>query len=389
MHRRSLLTAAAALTAGLAAPHLARAGDKPLTVGLIVPLTGPFAAYGQQMEAGFRLYTDRHGDSVAGRKIALNVQDDAGTADTTRRIAQEMVTRGGVEVLAGFGLTPLAMAAAPVSARAGVAQIVMVAATSAVTEASPMIVRTSYTTPQVTSQIARYMAGDGIAQAMTLVMDYGPGLDAEKTFVADFTAAGGTVPDSLRVPMQNPDFAPFLQRVADARPQSLFVFLPSGVGAPFLKQWVERGLDKSGIRLVADGSVTDDIVLPQMGDAALGVTTGLHYTAHHPSEMNRAFVADFMARHQMRPNFMAVAAYDGAHLLYEGLKKTGGNAAGAGLVEAMKGMAFESPRGPILIDPATRDIVQDIRMMRVERIDGELWNVAFKTFPAVKDPGKG
>lgn len=389
MHRRSLLTATAALTAGLGLPRLARAQDQPLTVGMIAPLTGPFAAYGQQMEAGFRLYAERHGDRVAGRRIVLSVQDDGGTADATRRIAQEMVTRGGVEVLAGFGLTPLAMAAAPVSARAGVAQIVMVAATSAVTEASPMIVRTSYTTPQVTSQIARYMAGDGIAQAMTLVMDYGPGLDAERTFVADFMAAGGSVAGSLRVPMQNPDFAPFLQRVADAAPQALFVFLPSGVGAPFLKQWVERGLDRSGIRLVADGSVTDDIVLPQMGDAAVGVITGLHYTAHHPSAMNRAFVADFMARHRTRPNFMAVAAYDGAHLIHEALKSTGGDATGEALVGAMKGMAFESPRGPIRIDPDTRDIIQDIHMMRVERIDGELWNVAFKTFPAVKDPGKG
>ena len=386
MDRRSLLTGAAALGAGLAMPALAQ--DAPLKVGLILPLTGPFAAYGQQIEAGFRLYLERHGDGVAGRRIEPVVQDDAGTADTTRRIAQEMVTQGGIEVLGGFGLTPLALAVAPVSARAGVAQIVMVAATSSVTEASPMIVRTSYTTPQVTSVIARWMAGDGLSQAMTLVLDYGPGQDAEKTFARVFAEAGGTVTESLRVPMQNPDFAPFLQRVADARPQSLFVFLPSGVGAPFLKQWVERGLDKSGIRLVADGSVTDDIVLPQMGDAALGLVTGLHYSAALPSETNRAFVTEFMERYRMRPNFMAVAAHDGAHLLFEALKKTGGDATGKGLVEAMKGMAFESPRGPIRIDPATRDIVQTVYMMRVEEVGGQLWNVPFHSFEAVADPGK-
>lgn len=387
MHRRTLLTgAAAALAGGLAAPALAQ--DRALKVGLILPLTGPFAAYGQQMQAGFQQYLDTQGATAAGRRIEPVIADDGGIADTTRRIAQEMVTSGGIEVLGGFGLTPLALAAAPVSARAGVAQIVMVAATSAVTEASPMIVRTSYTTPQVTSVIARWMAGDGIGQAMTLVADYGPGHDAEASFAKVFAEAGGTVAGSLRVPLRDPDFAAFLQRVADAKPQALFVFLPSGIGAPFLKQWVERGLDRSGIRLVADGSVTDDIVLPQMGDAALGLVTGLHYSAALPTEANRAFVASFMERNRTRPNFMAVSAYDGARLLAEALGRTGGDATGAALVEAMKGARLDSPRGPIEIDAATRDIVQTIYMMRVEAVDGQLWNVPFHSYPAVRDPAK-
>lgn len=384
MDRRSVLLGGAAFAAGLAAPALAQ--DRALKVGLILPMTGGFATYGQQMQAGFQLYLAQNGDSVAGRRIEPVVVDDGGIADTTRRLAQEMVTKGGAEVLGGFGLTPLAFAAAPVAARAGVAQIVMVAATSSVTEASPMVVRTSYTTPQVTSVIARWMAEDGISQAMSLVLDYGPGQDAEATFARVFTEAGGTVTSALRVPMQNPDFAAYLQRVADAKPQALFVFLPSGMGAPFLKQWVERGLDKSGIRLVADGSVTDDIVLPQMGDAALGLVSGLHYSAGLNNDLNRSFVEAFMQANRTRPNFMAVAAYDGAHLLFEALRKTNGDATGSGLVDAMKGTAFASPRGPIQIDPETRDIVQNIYMMRVERVGDALWNVPFKTYESVRDP---
>lgn len=389
MDRRTLLTGAAAAAFASALP--ARAQAKPLKIGLIAPLTGPFASYGAQLQLGLRLYLQQHGDTASGRMLEVTVADDGGQADQTRRIAQEMVTSGGVEVLAGFGLTPLALATAPISARAKVAQVVMVAATSSVTEKSPFIVRTSYTTPQVTSKIAAWVAGEGVREAMTLVMDYGPGIDAEATFVRDFTAAGGTVSESLRVPLQNPDFSAYLQRVADRKPPVLFVFVPSGVGQGLLKQFVERGLDKQGVRIVADGSLTDDFQLPQMDDSALGIVTGLHYSAAHDSVMNTRFVADYLAASGgVRPSFIAVAAWDGAHMIVEALKATGGDAAGPALVDAMKGMAWESPRGPISIDPDTRDIVQNVYMRRVERRDdGQLWNVEFQTFGAVSDPGKG
>lgn len=390
MQRRTILAGLAAL------PVLGRAGaaladDRPLKVGLIVPMTGPFASYGPQMENGMRLYLAEHGDSFAGRRVELVVADDGGIADQTRRIAQEMVTTGGVEVLAGFGLTPLAMAAAQVSTRARVAQFVLVAATSSVTEKSPYIVRTSYTTPQVTSQIAAFTATEGVTRAMTLVLDYGPGQDAEATFVKDFTAAGGEVLGSLRVPMQNPDFAPYLQKVADTRPEVLFVFVPSGIGAGLLKQFVERGLDKQGVRIVADGSATDDFQLPQMGDEALGLETGFVYSADHDSALNAAFRAAYLkASGGVRPSFIAVAAYDAAHLIALGLKATGGDASGPALVEAIRGASWESPRGPVSIDAQTRDIVQDVWMRRVERkADGQLWNVEFRNFPAIRDPGKG
>ncbi|OWJ77897.1 MULTISPECIES: ABC transporter substrate-binding protein [Haematobacter] len=390
MDRRSFLVAAAAgatlsATGGLR-PALAEA--KPLKVGVIVPMTGPFAPYGKQIETAMRLYLAEHGEEVAGRRIELIVKDDGAVADATKRLAQELVVHDKVEALAGFGLTPLALAAAPISARAKVPQIVMVAATSVVTEKSPYIVRTSYTTPQVTSKIADWVVEQGDRSAVTLVMDYGPGVDAETTFRTRFEAAGGKVLESLRVPLQNPDFSAFLQKVADLKPQTLFVFVPSGVGAPLLKQYVERGLDKSGIRLIADGGVTDDETLPRMGPPAEGILTGFHYSAAHDSDLNRKFAAAYEAKAGTRPAFMGVAAWDGMHLLSEALKKTGGQSDGDSLIAAMKGMAWESPRGPISIDPETRDIVQNVYIRRVEQQDGQLWNVEFQTYEAVRDPGK-
>ena len=392
MNRRDLLrsTAAAALASLALSATAAEAAGTPLKVGLILPMTGPFASTGREIKAAAELYIARNGAEVVGREIELVIKDDAGVADTTKRLAQELIVRDKAEVIAGFGLTPLALAAAPLATRAKVPAIVMAAATSTITEQSDYVVRTSYTTPQVTSKIAEWAAREGMKTAVTLVSDYGPGTDAEKTFLKVFGAAGGKVLDSLRVPLANPDFSPFLQKVADQKPDAVFVFVPSGVGAPFMKQYVERGLDTSGIRLIADGSMTDDDILNAMGDPALAATTGFHYSAAHDSPVNKDFVEAFKtANPGMRPNFMAVGGYDGMHLLYEALKKTGGASDGDGLIAAMKGLSWESPRGPVTIDPETRDIVQNVYIRHVERgADGELWNVEFDTFEAVKDPGK-
>lgn len=390
MKRRNLLLgmALAVSTALAGLPALAQA--EPFKVGLILPMTGPFASTGRQIEAAAKLYIARHGDEVAGRKVELLVKDDAGVADTTKRLAQELIVRDKVQALAGFGLTPLAMATAPLSTRAKMPTVVMAAATSSITEASPYVVRTSYTTPQVTSKIAEWAAAEGMTRVVTVVSDYGPGIDAEKTFVASFGAKGGAVPQTLRVPLQNPDFSPFLQKVADEKPDAVFVFVPSGAGAQFMKQFVERGLDKSGVKLLGDGGITDDDILNGMGDAALVAITGFHYSAAHDSAGNRDFVQTFKdAGNGMRPNFMAAGGYDGMHLIYAALEKTGGDSDGTALVEAMKGQAWESPRGPVSIDPETRDIVQNVYLRRVERAaDGELYNIEFQTFEAVKDPAK-
>ncbi len=377
---------AAALLA--VAPFGTTQAQDTLKIGLIVPMTGPFASTGRQIEAAARLYLAQHGDTVAGKKVQIILRDDAGTADTTRRIAQELVVNEKVVALAGFGLTPLALATAPIATQSKTPMVVMAAATSSIIKASPYIVRTSFTLPQVTVGMADWSAKNGMKKVATLVSDYGPGIDAEKTFTSRFTDNGGTIAAELRVPLRNPDFAPFLQRVMDAKPDGLFVFVPSGVGAQFMKQFVERGLDKSGIRLLAEGSVTDDDLLNNMGDVALGAVTSHHYSAAHDSPENKAFVEAFKkANNGMRPNFMAVGGYDGMHLIYEGLKKTNGQG-GQALVDAMKGMSWTSPRGPVSIDPQTRDIIQNIYVRKVERVNGELYNVEFATIPNVKDPVK-
>ncbi|WP_029010555.1 ABC transporter substrate-binding protein [Azospirillum halopraeferens] len=388
--RRSVVVGAAAVLAGMAmAGPLPAAAADPVRVGLILPLSGPFASTGRQIETAVRLYMEQHGSQVAGRPVELVVRDDTGTADLTKRLAQELVVRDRVAVLAGFGLTPLALAAAPIATQGQVPQIVMSAATSIITEQSPFIVRTSFTAAQATVPLADWAAGNGIRSVVTLVTDYAPGIDTEAAFKSRFTAAGGTVAGELRVPLRNPDFAPFLQKAADLKPDALFVFVPSGVGAQFMKQFAERGLAQAGMTVLAEGSVTDDDLLNGMGDVALGVVSSHHYSAAHDSPGNKAFVDAFRkAGGGARPNFMAVGGYDGMHLLYEALKKTGGASDGPALVEAMKGMSWTSPRGPVSIDPETRDIVQNIYIRRVERVNGELHNVEFATIPAVKDPVK-
>ncbi len=377
-----ILTLAAA-TASILAPLSGLHAQETVKIGLILPMTGPFTSTGRQIEAAARLYMQQKGDTVAGKKIQLIVKDDTGVADVTKRLAQELIVNDKVSVTAGFGLTPLALATAPLSTQAKVPQVIMAAATSTIPDASPFIVRTTFTLPQATIPLAEWAAQNGMKKVLTLVSDYGPGIDGEKAFSGTFAKAGGQV-DNLRVPLQNPDFSPFLQKVADAKPDALFVFVPSGVGAQFMKQFVERGLDKGGIKLIGTGDVTDDDILNGMGDAALGTITAHHYSAAHDSPENKAFVDAFKkAANGMRPNFMAVGGYDGMHLIYEGLKKTSG-AGGQALVDAMKGISWTSPRGPVALDPQSRDLVQNIYVRRVERVGGELHNVEFATIPNVK-----
>jgi branched-chain amino acid transport system substrate-binding protein len=385
--RRALrgLVAAAALGA-LAGPVLAA---DPFKIGLILPLTGPFASTGKQIEAACRLYMAKNGDTVAGRKIELIVKDDTGLApETTKRIAQEMVVQDKVSALAGFGLTPLALAAAPVATEAKVPMVVMAAATAMIPTRSPFIVRPNFTLPQVTAPIAEWALRNKIKRVVTLVTDYGPGLDAEKTFVAVFKAGGGEIVESIRTPLRNPDYAPFLQRAKDAKPGALFVFVPSGEGLAVMKQFDERGLKQAGIKLIGTGDVTDDDLLEAMGAPAVGVITSFHYSAAHDSPENKAYVDAFMkANNGMRPNFHSVGGYDGMHLIYEALKKAGPNATGEQLVEAMKGMKWMSPRGPISIDPATRQPIQTVYLREVKMVNGKPWNIEFDKVENVKDPG--
>jgi branched-chain amino acid transport system substrate-binding protein len=386
--RRTFIKQAAAGAAALSFPYIAKAAD-PLKIGLIIPKTGPFASTGKQLEAACRLYMAKNGDTAGGRKVELNVKDDTGTQpELTKRIAQELVTRDKVQILAGFGLTPLAFAAAPIATEAKTPMIVMAAATSVIPQRSPFIVRSGFTLPQVTVPIADWAAKNKIKKVVTLVSDYGPGLDAEKAFIKAFTAAGGTIAESSKAPLANPDFAPFIQRAKDAKPDALFVFVPSGAGTAVMKQFAERGLKDAGIRLIGTGDVVDDDILEAIGAPAIGVVTSFHYSAAHDSPENKAYVSGMAAANNgMRANFHSVGGYDGMHLIYEALKKTGGDSDGEKVVNAMKGMSWVSPRGPMSIDPMSRDVIQTVYIRRVEMKDGKPWSIEFDKFEKVKDPG--
>jgi branched-chain amino acid transport system substrate-binding protein len=388
--KRRALKFALGLIAAAAVPAVWAADTGPIKIGLILPMTGQQASTGRQIDAAVKLWIAQNGNKVGGRTVEVILKDDGAVPDATKRIAQELIVNDKVAVIAGFGITPTALATAPLATQSKTPLVVMAAATSSITQASPYIVRTSFTLPQVTVAIADWAAQNKIKKAVTLVADYGPGFDAEKFFDSQFRLDGGQILDKLRTPLRAPDFAPVLQKVIDAKPDALFVFLPSGQGAAFMKQFAERGLDKSGVMLIANGDVTDDDQLADMGDVALGVVNSHHYSAAHPSAANKKFVAAFEAANKFRPNFMAVGGYDGMRVIYKALEASKG-AGGEALLNAMKGQVFESPRGPVLIDAQTRDIVQDVYIRKVERVPAMgngLYNVEFDVIKAVKDPGK-
>jgi branched-chain amino acid transport system substrate-binding protein len=364
------------------------AAQEVVKVGIVMPLTGVLGPVGKQAVAGARLYVAQHGDMVAGRKIQLIVRDDASVPDNSKRITQELIVSEKIAILGG-GMTPNVLAIAPLVNESKTATVVMVSGTSIVTERSPYFVRTSWTHAQQASVLANWAAKNGSRRATIISSDWAPGHEASGVFASTFAKAGGEIVETLKVPLANPDFAPFLQRAHDSKPDTLFIFVPASQAAVLAKQFVERGLDKSGIKLIGPGDISDDEDLPGMSDAMIGTVTAGFYSVAHPSALNKEYVAAFkLANANVRPNFISVSAYDGMHLIYEALKKTGGKTEGDALVAAMKGMSWESPRGPVSIDPETREIVQNIYIRRVEKVGGELYSVEQTTFEAVKDPMK-
>ncbi|WP_254047035.1 ABC transporter substrate-binding protein [Pusillimonas sp. T2] len=355
-------------------------------IGLVLPLTGPFSSIGKQAELGARLYLSEHADKVAGKKVEVILKDDTSVTDVSRRLTQDLVVNDKVDALAGFLVTPAALAAAAVATKAKVPMVTMNGASSSVTRASPFVLRSSFTVAQAAVGVAEWAPKNGITKVVTLVSDYAPGADAEKYFSERFTAAGGQVLEKLRVPLQSPDFAPFLQKARDLKPDALFVFVPAGANAALMKQFVERGMDKAGIRLIGTGDITDDDIVNSMGDVALGVITSHHYSVAHDSPENRKFVEAFKkANNGLRPNFMALQGYDGMRMIFEGAEVSKGQG-GEALLKAMKSLTFESPRGPFKIDTDTRELIQNIYIRKVEKVDGELYNIEFETIKDVKDP---
>ena len=383
---KQLVSAAAFLIAATAS------AQEPLKIGMVLEMSGAFADFGMQMMNGARAYMKVHGDMVAGRKVELLVKDTTGVPDVAKRVAQELVTNDKVDFLAGFGLTPSALAVAQLATEAKKPMIVMNAATSVITTRSPYITRVSFTLPQVTAPLATWAIKNGITKVYTLVSDFGPGIDSETQFKKTFTAAGGQIVGDVRTPMRSPEFAPFLQRIKDARPQAVFVFLPAGEQAvAFMKGFAERELDKAGIKLIATGDLTEDGVIEAMGDAPLGVVTTQHYSVAHDSAENRTFLKAYaeVAGTKQRANFMAVGAWDGMAAMYEVARRLNGKIDGDKAMELLKGMKIDSPRGPLEIDPATRDPIETMYVRRVERLkDGKLYNVEFDQFLNTKDPNK-
>ncbi|MGH8758340.1 MAG: ABC transporter substrate-binding protein [Burkholderiales bacterium] len=388
---KSCMFGAAAIVGAAFAVAPVRA-EEPIKVGMVLEMSGPFADIGRQILDGARAYMRANGDTVAGRRIELIVRDTSGAApDIAKRLAQQLIVNDKVDFLAGFGLTPNALAVAPLATESKTPMIVMNAATSVITTRSPYIARVSMTLPQVTAPLANWAVKNGIKEAYTLVSDYGPGIDAETTFRKTFEAAGGRIVGDVRVPLRNPDFAPFLQRVKDAKPQAVFIFLPAGEQpVAFMKGFAERGLDRAGIRLIATGDVTEDGMIEAMGDTPLGVVTSHHYSAAHDSPQNKAFLTAMagLGDNKHRPNFMAVGGWDGMAAIYEVARRLNGNIDGDKAMEVLKGLKIDSPRGPITIDPETRDVVQTMYIRRVQKINGKLYNVEFEQVANVKDPGK-
>ncbi len=382
------MSGVAALLLASAAPASAQ---DTLKIGLVMTLSGQFADAGIQMQNGVKTYIQEHGETVGGKKIELIVKDSGGMApDVAKRLTQELVVRDKVDVIAGFVLTPNALAAGDVSAEAKKFMVVMNAATSIVTTKSPYMVRSSVTLPQVAETFGTWAATKGgIKKSYTMVTDYGPGHDFEAGFQRAFKEAGGEITGSVRFPVANPDFSAFVQRAKDLNPESIMVFVPGGAQPAALGKAIsERGIDLNKIKVLGSGETTSEQALKSMGDASLGMITAWHYEYTDKAPKNVAFVKLFNEMHKRNPDFFSVGGYDGMHVIYEAVKKAGGKTDGDSLIAAAKGLKWDSPRGPMSIDPETRDVMQTIYIRKVEKVNGEPQNVAFDKVENVKDPVK-
>jgi branched-chain amino acid transport system substrate-binding protein len=380
------IVAAFALLAPLSA-----SAQSTIKIGLILPYSGQFADTATQMDNAIKLYVKQHGDTVAGRKLEFIRKDTGGVApDVAKRLAQELIVRDKVDILGGFILTPNALAVGDVSAEAKKFMVVMNAATAIITTKSPYMVRTSLTVPQLNETFGNWAYKTGIRKIYTMVSDFGPGRDAEQSFHLGFKEAGGEIIGSVRYPLANPDFSAFVQRAKDLNPEAIYVWVPGGVQpAAIGKALAERGIDPNKTKILGQGELTEDEARKSMGDASVGIITVYHYDHSHDSPLNRQFVKAFKDEYGGRnPNIYSIGGYDGIHLIYEVLKKTGGKTDAESLIAAAKGMKWESPRGPVSIDPETRDIILTVYIRRVEKVGGELMNVEFDKIENVKDPFK-
>ncbi len=381
-----------ALTLVASGGGVGAADAPPVKIGIIFSYTGATASAGKTFDAAVNLWMRQHGDTVGGRKIVLIRRDDTGIApDTAKRLAQELIVQDQVDLLAGLAFTPNAIAVATVSTQAKKPLFIVNSATSGIIAKAPYAVRFGFTTAQTTTPFAQWAAKSGMKTGYALYQDYGPGIDAGAAFSQAFTAAGGKMLGEVRVPLNNADFTAYVQRVKDARPDVLYVFLNAGGAAQaLLRACKDAGFERAGIKVLAAGDLVAENNLPGVGDVADGLITSLDYSAWHDSRLNREFVRGFQTLEPaLLPDFNAVAAYDVMNAIYRVVAAQKGAIDPDRTMEIVRGMKFESPRGPIAIDPATRDIVENVYIRRTEKqADGKLANVEFETVPQVKDPWK-
>lgn len=362
---------------------------EPIKIGLMTAYSGPFADMGRLIDAGARAWLKANGDSVAGRKIEIVTRDTTGPApELGKRLAQELVVRDQVDFLMVGGFTPETMTAGSIASAAKKPLLIVNASSTGLAEKIPYGVRYAFSFRQITRPLGVWAAKNGYKRMVTLVADYGPGIDCENAFKDGFTSSGGTIMESVRTPLKSPEFGPFIQKVKDAKPDALFVWVPQGDQAlGVVKTYFERGLDQAGIKLVILGDDMDEPVFKALGDKVKGLVTSLHYSTAHPTAENKKFLKAFaeVTGGAIQPNFMSVAAYDGMAAIAEAAKRQNGNLSdGAKTLEILSSLQLESPRGKIVIDPATRDITQAVYIRRVETHGGKLENVEFETIPDVK-----
>ncbi|HEY5349747.1 MAG TPA: ABC transporter substrate-binding protein [Candidatus Lustribacter sp.] len=386
--KRTLFSALAAGAVALLITRAAGADAPPLKIGLVATLSGNFTQAGKTGDAAIAAFFKEHGDTVAGRKVVVIKRDDGGNApDTAKRLAQELIVSEHVDFLMGLVFSPNAKAVGDVSTSAKKPTFITNAAANGILEPNPYMARFSYTEGQLTTPLAQWALKNNIKSVYTIVLDYATGIDAAAGFKSVFTGGGGRVLGEVRVPMNAQDYAPYVQRIKDARPQAIFAFLSVSAG-PFLKAWDAAGGRTSGIKLLATGDLTNETMLPSYGDAALGVITSMNYAASHDSPLNKQLTRDMHAADPSLdgPDFASVATYDVMQAIYKVVAAQKGNVDPDKTMQLVRGMKLESPRGPIMIDPQTRDIVQNIYIRRVDKVGGRYQNTEIATYPMVRDP---
>jgi len=381
------------LAAGTALLLAAAAPAQTIKVGVINSYSGPFATLGDLMDKGMKLYMKLNADKLPpGVKVELVIRDDGGpNPDKAKQLAQELIVRDKVHFLTGVVFTPNALAIAPLTQEAKVPFFIGNAGTSVITERSPYIARFSFTLWQSSYPLGAW-ASRRYKRAYIAVSDFAPGHDSEAAFERGFTEGGGKIIGKVRIPLANPDFVPFMQRVKDAKPDVLMAFTPAGRQATqMMKAYGDLGLDKAGIKFIGPGDITTDEELPNMGDVPIGVITMHHYSAAATRPANKAFIAAWKKEYGEKswPSFMSVGQWDAMDAIYYVIREQKGK------VDPDRTMALvkkyknpNSPRGPISIDPETRDIIQNEYMREVKKVGGVLANVEFETFEQVKDPWK-